>query len=157
MVLRQELLGKLSATMRTLIWQSHKRMSELVDANGVTVPQAIVLTVLEQLGGRCTMSDLARLTHQSGATLTGIVDRLIHADFTVRDRDVNDRRVVHVMLTGVGRAKLAELHARREADSAVLMAALSNAELEQLEHLFAKILQAMEPSPDSPTSSPCLF
>ncbi len=150
MARRQECLAKLSATMRTLGWHLHKRMAELSEASGVTAPQAIVLIMLEQLGGRCMMSDLVRLTQQSGATLTGIVDRLVHADFVARDRDVDDRRVVHVTLTCAGQAKLADLHVRREADGAVLMAALSETEVEQLEYLLSKVIQAMEPPLDLP-------
>jgi DNA-binding MarR family transcriptional regulator len=141
---RSQLLRKLSLTLRTLMWQGHKQTVVSVERLGLTVPQMAVLFALDESGGRTTMSDLVRLTHQSGATLTGIVDRLIGAGFVDRDRDPNDRRVVQVVLSDAGRAKLADVAAQRERDIARMSAALSETELEQLEYLLDKVAQGMD-------------
>lgn len=52
--------------------------------------------------GKLTMGELARRANVTEKTITGIVDRLEKHDLLRRERDANDRRVVHVVLTDKG-------------------------------------------------------
>src|SRR5262245_27151309 len=108
---RAELLQALTATFRALMWQGNKRGAAIMERIGLTLPQAVVMWTLGAYGGRVTMSDLANLTHQSSATVTGIVDRLTDAGLVERERDKEDRRVVFVRTTEAGTAKLDEIDA----------------------------------------------
>ncbi|MEL6830546.1 MAG: MarR family transcriptional regulator [Pseudomonadota bacterium] len=74
---------------------------------GLTAPQLLVLQALEKTG-RAKPSDIARAVHLSQATITSIVDRLARAGLADRERNETDRRVVEVVLTDSGRARLAE-------------------------------------------------
>src|SRR5438094_6507570 len=96
---RSELLQALTATFRALMWQGNKQGAAIMERIGLTLPQAVVMWTLGAYGGRATMSDLAHLTYQSGATVTGIVDRLADAGLVERERDRVDRRVVYVRTT----------------------------------------------------------
>src|SRR3954452_14962421 len=102
---RAQLMHTLQNMMRTLMWQSQKHAMDALERLGLTVPQMIVLEAIKMLEGRCVMSDLVRSTYLSGATLTGIVDRLISAGLVARERDKVDRRLVYVFLTSGGQSK----------------------------------------------------
>src|SRR6478735_12137362 len=82
---RSELIHALSATFRALMWQGNKQSIGFMERIGLTLPQAAIMWNLGASGGRATMSDLAELTHQSGATVTGIVDRLTDAGLVERE------------------------------------------------------------------------
>src|SRR5438552_413085 len=84
---RAALVGALAATFRTIMWQGHKQTADTMESIGLTLPQAGVLMHLNAIGGRATMSDIARMTYQSAATATGVVDRLILAGLIDRERD----------------------------------------------------------------------
>jgi DNA-binding MarR family transcriptional regulator len=118
--------------MRRLMWQSQKHAMDTLERLGLTVPQMIVLEAIKILEGRCVMSDLVRSTYLSGATLTGIVDRLISAHLVGRERDQTDRRLVYVFLTSVGQSKLKEAAEQAEAHMSVILSNYSDVELSQL-------------------------
>lgn len=147
---RVEQLRSLATTVRALSWQWHKQMMATVERAGMTVPQMALLGALEELGGRSTMGELVRLTCQSGATLTGIVDRLLAAGLVDRDRDDHDRRVVHVALSEAGRAKLREVAAAHVADMGRITAAMSDDDLHALERLLRVYLAGSGAHPDDP-------
>lgn len=145
----------LAATMRAISWQWQKQAFGAVERMGLTMPQVVLLATLNALGGRSAMRDLVQHTCQSGATLTGIVDRLIDAKLVARHRDEEDRRVVYVMLTDAGQAKLAAVEAQSEADMARLTADFSPYELEMLIGSLQKILGGLGQSDLSHPPSEC--
>ncbi len=141
---RAELLQMLSATFRALMWQGNKQTSGFMEHIGLTLPQAVVMWTLGAYDGIATMSDLAQMTHQSGATATGIVDRLTDAGLVERVRDRGDRRVVYVQITGAGTAKLAEIEAERQKQTEQMTERLGDEELEQLNSLLRKLIVTLE-------------
>ena len=56
-----------------------------------------------------SVGDIADLTHIAHNSAVGVVDQLCRKGLTVRKRDTEDRRVVHVQLTDQGRMALAAL------------------------------------------------
>jgi DNA-binding MarR family transcriptional regulator len=76
----------------------------------LSAPQVHTLLALGHDGG-LTMGDLARRVAVTDKTVTGLVDRLERDGLVSRQRDVADRRVIHVALTGQGEA----VHRRIEA------------------------------------------
>lgn len=126
---REQQTRLLALLVRTVSWQWQKQATNAAEQLGLTIPQIILLSSLAELGGRSPMRDLVRQTCQAGATLTGIVDRLIDAGLVARDRDEEDRRVVYVALTNAGRATLAAVEARAAANMAQITADFSDDEL----------------------------
>jgi DNA-binding MarR family transcriptional regulator len=141
---RAELLQTLSSTFRALMWQGNKQTTGFMERINLTVPQAVVMWTLGAYGGRATMSDIAQLTHQSAATVTGIVDRLTDAGLVERDRDKGDRRVVYVQVTQAGTAKLDEIEAERRKQMEQMTEGLTDGELEQLNGILAKLIMTIE-------------
>lgn len=141
---RTELLHALSLTFRALMWQGNKQSTGFMERINLTLPQAAVLWTLSISDGRATMTDLAQLTHQSGATVTGIVDRLTDAALVERDRDRLDRRVVYVRLTDQGTAKIDDMKAERLKQIEKMTESLNEAELHQLNTILSKLILTVE-------------
>jgi|tagenome__1003787_1003787.scaffolds.fasta_scaffold20546521_2 DNA-binding MarR family transcriptional regulator len=141
---RAELLQRLSATFRALMWQGNKQTGDFMEHIGLTLPQAVVMWTLGAYDGIATMSDLAQMTHQSGATATGIVDRLTDAGLVERVRDKGDRRVVYVQITEAGTTKLEEIEAQRQKQTEQMTEGLNDDELEQLNSLLRKLIVSLK-------------
>lgn len=89
------------------------------------------------------MSDLADATHQSAASLTGVVDRLLEKQLVERTRHERDRRQVMVVVTPRGRELIGEIrHARREQMQDAL-AHLDGNEVDSLLSTLDKVLAGM--------------
>jgi DNA-binding MarR family transcriptional regulator len=79
-------------------------LDPVIEAEGITVPQALTLKSLKDHRQMCKMSDLAASRFLTPAAATGIVDRLIHIGLVQRHFDENDRRVILLSLTEKGQA-----------------------------------------------------
>ena len=105
----------------------------------LTVPQFHTLLHLSYCDGECKMSDLARATHQSAASLTGVVDRLLEKQLVVRGRPEGDRRQVMVAATERGRALLQAIKHARQAE---MHSALTDIQPEEAGELL-RLLETM--------------
>jgi DNA-binding MarR family transcriptional regulator len=76
---------------------------------GLTAPQVHALMWLGH-DGPLTMGELARRCGITEKTITGIVDRLERAGFACRERDRQDRRLVHACLTAPGAEAFQRMH-----------------------------------------------
>ncbi|WP_298816039.1 MarR family winged helix-turn-helix transcriptional regulator [Chloroflexus sp.] len=130
--------------VRQITWQSQKQLLQTLSRPeiGLTLPQMVTLFAIRE-AGICRMSDLAEITQQSAGTLTGIVDRLIDDHLVGRVRDVEDRRVVQVMLTRQGEQRLALVEAARRADMDRILSRFSIEQLRELEHLLQLLLDGI--------------
>lgn len=118
-------------------WLGQRQFMQLLSEAhfDLTIPQYHTLAHLQQCVQMCTMSDLARATHQSAASLTGVVDRLLDKQMVKRVRPANgDRRQVVVAITEQGRALLTAIRHARHAD---LQAALATIDADQRAALLA--------------------
>src|SRR5919205_1507964 len=89
-------------------WLGQRQFMQLLSEArfDLTVPQFHTLLFLSYCDGECKMSDLARSTHQSAASLTGVGDRLLEKQLVERGRPEGDRRQVVVSVTERGRMLL---------------------------------------------------
>lgn len=95
-----------------LLKTNHQLMHECADRvfanHDITFMQWLALVKLKE-GHAETASDLCRtLSHDNGA-ITRMVDQLENRGFVERERSQQDRRVVKLLITEAGRAKLADL------------------------------------------------
>ena len=130
---RAEYIAAIDNALRQISWQSHKQLLQTLSQPEIslTMPQMVTLFAIRATG-TCRMSELAEVTRQSAGTLTGIVDRLIEEQLAVRRHDLNDRRVVQVMLTPHGQERLARIEQVRYQ---VMEHALRQLPCDQLTHL----------------------
>ncbi len=109
----------------------------------LTIPQFHTLLHLSYCATECKMSDLARATHQSAASLTGVVDRLLEKHLVVRVRPEGDRRQVMVALTGDGRALLAKIAEARRMEMRAALDRIPPDDLHELQRLLDLVIDGM--------------
>ena len=81
------------------------RLAERHTIGDLTWSQFAVLEALYHLG-HMTQSEISSKVLKSGSNMTTVIDNLERDGFVRRERDANDRRVIHVHLTEAGRGKI---------------------------------------------------
>jgi len=98
----QDVLISLRQIIRSTDLHSKKQMK----ANGLTIPQVLVMRAISELGS-VTVRRLAEQISLSQATVTTVIDRLESRGLVARERNAKDRRVVNARLTESGKEALA--------------------------------------------------
>jgi DNA-binding MarR family transcriptional regulator len=109
----------------------------------LTIPQFHTLKHLSHCAAECKMSDLARATHQSAASLTGVVDRLLEKRLVARVRPEGDRRQVMVALTADGHALLAKIAEARRRDMRAALEHMPPHDIGELQRLLDAVIEGM--------------
>ena len=81
------------------------RLAERETIGDLTYSQFAVLEALYHLG-HMTQGEISNKVLKSGSNLTTVIDNLERDGMVRRERDLEDRRVIHVHLTEAGRAKV---------------------------------------------------
>ncbi|MFK7865431.1 MAG: MarR family winged helix-turn-helix transcriptional regulator [Pseudohongiellaceae bacterium] len=99
----EELLIALRRTTRAIDLHSKKLQRE----TGLTTSQLLVLEAAAKLA-KASPSNIAKEVQLSQATVTSLIDRMERNQLVLRQKSVEDKRVVEVILTDKGR-KMIEL------------------------------------------------
>ena len=81
------------------------RLAERNTIGDLTWSQFAVLEALYHLG-HMTQGEISAKVLKSGSNMTTVIDNLERDGLVRRERDANDRRVIHVHLTEAGSAKV---------------------------------------------------
>lgn len=92
------------------LYLPYRLVERALEAGGLTVSQYITLAALSAAGPPLTMSTLARTTDHGLATMTGIVNRLVKANYVRRVANPDDRRQVLVETLMLGRVIVGHAH-----------------------------------------------
>ena len=121
--------------LQSMVQQIDARLGE----DGLTDAQWRPLLILH-LKGECSPAEIARELQMDAGAVTRMIDRLERKGLCERERDSQDRRVVHVALTAEGRriarlvpGVLAEVHNGHLVD-------FSHDEWQQLMQLLTRVL-----------------
>lgn len=91
--------------LRQIIRAVDIHSKRLVKRVGLTAPQLIVLKVIfEQRAS--TVGSIAKQINLSQATVTPIVERLVKADYLIREKDKSDKRKTHLIPTEKARTAI---------------------------------------------------
>lgn len=101
-------IAELWIAMTRLIKKTPQIGGRLVDEYDLTQPQVFTLWQLKE-SGPMTMGELSELISVTHGVATRMVDRLLKKGMVERRRDENDRRVVHISLTGLGQRVTADV------------------------------------------------
>lgn len=157
---RKMLMEAFRQTLQEKVWEGSRRWKSIVEEVGLTEGQAMVLKALGERNETCSMRELSELSQQSGAVLTGVIDRLLKLNLVIRQADARDRRVVMIALTTQGKERLAELETLDRSKIAEDLQAFSDDEVQQFTSLLQKFSQGIRLSmrrthcSDQP-ASPC--
>jgi DNA-binding MarR family transcriptional regulator len=124
-------------SLRQIVQATDIHSRKLKSEHNITVPQLVCLiTIVDD--GPLTATKIAEEVFLSPSTVVGILDRLESRKLIQRDRDLNDRRVIHVSATDKGRAVVdttpSPLHES-------LVAGLKNLSWEEQEVIAASLKQ----------------
>ena len=92
---------QLFKAIRRIIRAIDIRSHEVSRAVGLTIPQIVVLTCVQDLG-EVTTKQISEAADLSAATVVTILDKLEVKGLIERYRSAVDRRIVHARLTGNG-------------------------------------------------------
>jgi DNA-binding MarR family transcriptional regulator len=126
-------------------WLGQRQFMQLLaeERFDLTIPQFHTLLHLSHCASKCKMSDLARSTHQSAASLTGVVDRLLEKSLVARARPDGDRRQVMVVLTDDGRTLLERIAEARRLEMRSSLAHISLVDISELLRLLDTVIDSM--------------
>jgi DNA-binding MarR family transcriptional regulator len=127
-------------------WRLQKMMDETLDQHGLTHGDWKVMNALRWVGKpyRRSAGDLARIADLSSGAMTNRLDQLEKEGFVRRVPDPNDRRGVLVELTDKGRRRHEEAIGVQVEKEALIAAALSEREKEQLNNLLRRVMLTLE-------------
>jgi DNA-binding MarR family transcriptional regulator len=130
----------------------HERIEAAFAGHDFTLMQWIILIYLRD-GLAHTASDIAReFRHDSGA-LTRVIDQLERRGLITRRRSTNDRRVVELGLTALGRRTIEQLLPVMVSEMNTALAPFTRTEFEQMRTLLQRLvdhLQLLDPPAASP-------
>lgn len=126
-------------------WLGQRQFMQLLgdERFDLTVPQFHTLLHLSHCPNDCKMSDLARATQQSAASLTGVVDRLIEKQMVARSRPNGDRRQVMVSITQRGENLLKDIKQARSNEMRAALAQFDADDMRELRRLLNQTLDGM--------------
>ena len=132
-------------------WLGQRHFLQLLaeERFALTIPQFYTLLHLSHRADECKMSDLARATQQSAASLTGVVDRLLEKRLVARVRPEGDRRQVMVTVTEEGRALLAKIAEARRLAMRMALEHLAAGEIDGLLRLLDMLIGGMQRAVDA--------
>lgn len=96
---------KVLVALRRVIRATDLHSKQLVKTASVTGPQLLLMQAIQRQEN-AIISELAREVSLSQATVTSILDRLEKRELILRRRSEEDKRKVHIQLTGHGRQLL---------------------------------------------------
>jgi len=99
---RTAALEAINTHLGRLAWLITRQLTQQLRDFELTLPQFVVLVTLAGYPEPYPMGQLAQLTRQTPATLTGIIDRLLKTGLVQRAVNSADRRAVLVVATPAG-------------------------------------------------------
>lgn len=94
--------------------------------------------------GACTMGELAGRLGISLSAATGLTDRLVQQGMIERKPDPQDRRIVRVEVSKIGRRTHAAMHKEKQRLMAAALAKVTRPELEQIADSLALLKDCLE-------------
>src|SRR4051812_46485320 len=136
---------QVARTILRVGWLGQRQFTQVLaeERFDLTIPQFHTLMHLRYCADECKMSDLARATHQSAASLTGVVDRLLEKRLVARLRPEGDRRQVMVTVTDEGRTLLERIAAARATEMRAALAHIPPAEISELLRLLDTVIDGI--------------
>lgn len=114
------------------------RLSERNSLDNLTPSQFAVLEALQHLGPM-TQGEISAKILKSGSNMTTVIDNLERDGMVRRERDAQDRRVIHIHLTSAGQKKVQAVLPGHVAALVEELSVLSPREQETLAALCKKL------------------
>lgn len=120
-----------------------RRTSHPVHRAEMTPEQYWLLRLVNRRGA-LSIGELAEALGVTGSSVTTACKRLEKAGLVTRERQVDDERMVRVMLTGQGLARIESWQQQRRELLTQLLAPLDQDEQRTLQHLLERVLETAD-------------
>jgi DNA-binding MarR family transcriptional regulator len=125
-----------------LLGKAYQKANQLskqkLSSYNLTSVQFAVLHLLWEKDGQHA-AELGERLQLDGATMTGLLDRLIQKELIVRCPDPNDRRVNRIYLTNKGRQLEQNLNQKMDEANEEILKSFTEAEVKLFKQMVAKI------------------
>lgn len=132
---RQQLSRLIAQILPNIIQGVHMGF---LSTQSLTHTQFFVLIAIHSQG-RCTMQQLADKMHVSMPTMSGIIDRLVQAQYVARFENPEDRRQVLIELRKEGRVMIAKFQEAVSSRWQDVLTALNAEEIKTMAAILGKI------------------
>jgi DNA-binding MarR family transcriptional regulator len=139
----------LAERLRLAVTRLARRLRQHGDADDASPTQLSALATIERRGP-ITLGELATAERVQPPTITAAIDRLEGQGLVQRRTDDQDRRVVRVEITSVGRKLLARNRSRKTAYLAKRLRALSAEDAATLHEATVILDRLLEPETGQP-------
>lgn len=133
--------SRLEAVFGEMVRRLHVQLADQM-VSGITGSQFLVLKAI-QSKGRLTVSEVAEELGVSLSAITALVNRLVNAGLVIRSRDEQDRRLVWLEATAMGKETLKSCMEKRKSVGNKYFGKLPVEDLEKLVEIYEKILNIM--------------
>jgi DNA-binding MarR family transcriptional regulator len=135
---RARLIEETVGQMRRVIGRATASFGASFRAGSIPLLPHMALHATLQRGG-VTQSELAEFLGVSTAHVTGLVDQLEKEGLVRRQRDAEDRRVIHVKATAHGRHRHIHAHAHAARGGSGLFSGWSEADLRTFQEFLSRM------------------
>ncbi len=129
---------EVSRVLPLIIREVSRRQMSVFSKGGLGLPHVVVLDLLRERGA-CRMGELAGTLHLTMSAVTGIVDRMIKLGLVKRERCVEDRRVVRVVLVKKGEEAARRVSEERRNTAEDIFSVLGASEKREYLRLLRKV------------------
>jgi DNA-binding MarR family transcriptional regulator len=113
---------------------------KLLKEHGISYQQFLVLLMMDRIGAAATGSQIAEMLDRNPNTLSMILDRMMDAGLVQRERDMEDRRCVRIVMTQKGKNRL-----KKTAESGwKIIEQLAEAFTEKELHTFVSLTEKLQ-------------
>jgi DNA-binding MarR family transcriptional regulator len=132
-------IAEVERLFRRINYIIFRKSRNVLSEFGITPPQFSTLSTVSYHDG-ITMGELCDHLYLTSATVTGLVDRLEERNLVLRERDTDDRRVIRLRITPLGRDVLEKSVEARRAVLVTYVEGLTMDEKADLIDLLRKLL-----------------
>ena len=140
---RDSEISEIMQSLRRIIRTIQDYYQEVFNKYGITGPQLWALKTIYQEGS-LTQGELSQMMYLHPSTITGVIDRLGKKGYVLRDRNQQDRRVVKVMLTPMGKKLVKKAPNPVQGKMIYGLRKLNKKEIQLIYHSMQKLVEIME-------------
>jgi len=140
---RDSEISEIMQSLRRIIRTIQDYYQEVFNKYGITGPQLWALKTIYQEGS-LTQGELSQMMYLHPSTITGVIDRLGKKGYVLRDRNQQDRRVVKVMLTPMGKKLVKKAPNPVQGKMIYGLRKLNKKEIQLIHHSMQKLVEIME-------------
>jgi len=137
-------VDQIVALFQQLNWRGRHRLARRLEKFGMTVPQYLVLAMIQKHGPNVTMSEISDVLQLPRSSMTSITDRLVEQDYVARGTLPHDRRAVVASITDRGADLVANVEATNRSELGRYLQGLSGDELSNFRRTLASLLEGIE-------------